>query len=97
MRERASFRSVSGVALLCLGSAMPAVVSAHWEGFEAADPATPAAVLRLDSAVTRYSALDAGPLAWRARFEGEDPPAPDAHAHMGHTGAPESPPATTQQ
>ena len=97
MRERAFFRSVSGLALLWVGSAMPTVVSAHWEGFEAADPATPAAVLRLDSAVTRYSALDAGPLPWRARFEGEAAPAPDAHAHMGHSGAPESPPATTQQ
>ena len=97
MRERTHIKSVSVIALLCAGSAMPAVVSAHWEGFEAADPATPAAVLRFDSAVTRYSALDAGPLLWRTLFEGDELPGPDDHAHMGHEGAAESTPVTTQQ
>ena len=75
---------------------MSAVSSAHWEGFEAADPATPAAVLRFDSAVTRYAALDAGPLPWRTLFQGDDE-APGDHAHMGHAGAAESSPVTTQE
>ena len=47
---------------------MPAIGWTHWEGFEAADPATPAAVLTFDSAVARYTALDARPLPWRAPF-----------------------------
>ena len=50
---------------------MPTVGWTHWEGFEAADPATPAAVLTFDSAVARYAALDAGPLPWRALFDGD--------------------------
>ena len=97
MRERANRKSAFVIALLC-GGAIPAVGLTHWEGFEAADPATPAAVLRLDSAVTRYSALDAGPLPWRALFEGDnDSPGADDHAHMDHSGAAEGTPATTQQ
>ena len=98
MKRRTDIGTLSGIALLCVGSAMPAVVSAHWEGFEAADPATPAAVLRLDSAGTRDAALDAGPLPWRALFVGEGGTAGADHAaHMGHSSAAESTPADTQQ
>jgi hypothetical protein len=50
---------------------MPAIGWTHWEGFEAADPATPAAILTFDSAVARYTALDAEPLPWRALFNGD--------------------------
>ena len=52
-----------------LGSTvLPMTAAAHWEGFEAADPTTPAAVLRFDSAVDGYTAIATRRLAWRTRF-----------------------------
>lgn len=97
MRKRANRKGALLIALLC-GSAIPAVGLTHWEGFEAADPATPAAVLRFNGAVTRYSASDSGPLPWRALFEGDnDSPGADDHAHMDHSGVAEGTPATPQQ
>ena len=71
MKQRARSYHVYVIALLCGGSTMPAIGWTHWEGFEAADPATPAAVLTFDSAVARYTALNAGPLPWRALFDGD--------------------------
>lgn len=71
MKQRARSYHVYVIALLCGGSTMPAIGWTHWEGFEAADPATPAAVLTFDSAVARYTALDAGPRSWRALFDGD--------------------------
>ena len=98
MRERAKHKGVFIIALLAAGSGTAKVGSAHWEGFEAADPATPAAILRFDSAVTRYSALDVRPLPWRALFQGDDQsPGPGDHANMGNVGAAENAPVTTQQ
>ena len=90
MKRRAQCRSAYVIALLCGGSAIPATGWTHWEGIEAADPATPAAVLRLDSAAARYTTLDAGPLPWRALFDGARTE-PDSAAAAPHT------PATTQQ
>ncbi len=98
MIERAKHKGIFIIALLCAGSGVAKIGSAHWEGFEAADPATPAAILRFDSAVTHYSALDAGPLPWRALFQGDDQlPSPSDHANMGNAGAAENAPITTQQ
>ncbi len=100
MKRRAQCRSAYVIALLCGGSAIPATGWTHWEGIEAADPATPAAVLRLDSAAARYTTLDAGPLPWRALFDGDRDSStvgtgartePDSAAAAPHT------PATTQQ
>ena len=98
MIARTRHKGILGIALLCAGSGIAKIGSAHWEGFEAADPATPAAILRFDSAVTRYSALDAGPLPWRALFQGDGQlPSPSDHAKMGNAGAAENAPVTTQQ
>lgn len=98
MIERAKHKGIFIIALLSAGSGIAKIGSAHWEGFEAADPATPAAILRFDSAVTRYSALDAGPLPWRALFQGDGQlPSPSDHAKMGNAGAAENAPVTTQQ
>lgn len=98
MIERAKHKSIFVIALLGAGSGIAKIGSAHWEGFEAADPATPAAILRFDSAVTHYSALDAGPLTWRALFQDDDQsPAPSDHANMGNAGAAGNAPVTTQQ
>ena len=98
MIERAKHKGIFIIALLSAGSGIAKIGSAHWEGFEAADPATPAAILRFDSAVTRYSALDAEPLPWRALFQGDDQ-SPDSsdHANMGNAGAAGNAPVTTQQ
>jgi len=81
---------------------MPAVGWTHWEGFEAADPATPAAVLVFDSAVTRYTALDTEPLPWRVLFGGDSNTVGGLSGAGGHTlsgqaGAAPHTPATTQQ
>jgi hypothetical protein len=95
-----------GVALLFLGGAMPAAGWAHSEGIEAADPATPAALLTLDSAASRYTASDRTPLQWRTLFESEGgtraPAQPHAMdhgtgAHSGHAGAARHTSVTMQQ
>ncbi len=102
MKPTARLRIAYVIVLLCSGSAMPAVGWTHWEGFEAADPATPAAVLVFDSAVTRYTALDSGPLPWRALFDGDSNTVgglsgAGTHTSSGQAGAAPHTPATTQQ
>ena len=82
------------IALLLVGSAVPLVSQAHWEGVEAADPATPAALLGLESATARYVEAGSDRTSWRARFV-SDSSAGDPHA--GHTGAAEPTPATTDR
>ncbi len=80
------------IALLTLGSAMiPSLAAAHTEGVEAADPATPAALLGLRSAAGGYDASGAALTAWREIFTGDRAPRPmtmgeDAGAseHAGH-------------
>ncbi len=103
MKRRAQIKSVYVIALLCGGSTISAVGRAHWEGFEAADPATPAAVLTFDSAVARYTALDAGPLPWRALCDGDsstvgEQPGAEAGAktYSGQAGTAPHTPATTE-
>jgi len=88
------------IALLCGGSAIPLTAWTHSEGIEAADPSTPAAVLRLESATIRYTRPNTDPLEWRELFDGTA----DAlttetgnNAHSGHTGAAPAIPATMQQ
>ena len=77
----------------------------HSEGIEAADPSTPAAVLRFESATARYAGASAEPLPWRLLFDGrppqtsEDNGAPEAGTseHSGHAGAAPAIPATMQR
>lgn len=101
---------MSGVALLIIGSAAPIAGWTHSEGVEAADPATPPAVLELASAVRSYAALRSGPVIWRERFGAAAPAAMDHSMHMqdgsvqqmhtdhaGHTESGQQAPATTQQ
>ena len=101
MKQRAHMASLYSITLLLCGSVMPATGWTHWEGFEAADPATPVAVLRLQSAAGRYAALDAAPLPWRTLFAGDDDSTAvvegGANAHAGHAGAAQQTPATTQK
>ncbi len=60
------------IALLAFGSAMiPSLAAAHTEGVEAADPATPAALLGLRSAAGGYDAPSPGLAAWREIFTGD--------------------------
>ncbi|MGI9258704.1 MAG: hypothetical protein ACR2QQ_07705 [Gammaproteobacteria bacterium] len=82
------------IALLLVGSAVPLIGQAHWEGVEAADPATPAALLGLESAIAGYVEAGSDRTSWRERFA-NDPGAGDPHA--GHTGAAETTPATTER
>jgi hypothetical protein len=101
---------MSGVALLIIGSAAPIAAWTHSEGVEAADPATPPAVLELTSAVRGYAALRSEPVIWRERFGAPAPAAVDHSMHMpdnaahqmhtghaGHTASGQQAPATTQQ
>lgn len=69
---------------------MPSLATAHSEGVEAADPATPSALLGLGSAAGQYARSDTAPMAWREIFTGDREPGPmtgeDAGAseHAGH-------------
>jgi hypothetical protein len=93
------------LALLLAGSASPIVAAAHSEGVEAADPATPPAVLSFDGAAARYTKLAVVRREWRA--QSASPPAMD-HAmhtdtavgtdmHADHGSTEHHTPATTQQ
>lgn len=69
MRQRTPSK-LPWIIVLALGaSAAPASGWTHFEGVEAADPSTPAAVLRLESAASRYSGLNAKPVPWPTLFE----------------------------
>ena len=107
MRPRPAIRRSAALAvLLCGGTSVPVAGWTHWEGFEAADPSTPAALLRFESAAAGYVEADATPESWLARFEVDgqsgEPGRPHAAAiserdavgageHSGHTGV--EPPA----
>ncbi len=71
MRRQGHIKTTYLIALLCGGSAIPAIGWTHWEGFEAADPATAAALLTFDTAVGRYTPLDTEPLPWSAPIDGD--------------------------
>ena len=81
---------------------------AHWEGFEAADPSTPAALLRFESAAAGYVEAKVVSGSWLERFDAVGQPAEagqspatstgerdavGAGEHSGHTGV--EPPAPT--
>ncbi len=82
------------IALLLAGSAVPLVGLAHWEGVEAADPATPAALLGFESATTSYVEAGSDRTSWRERFAND---ASAGNSHAGHAGAAEPTPATTER
>ena len=84
------------IALLLVGSAVPLVSQAHWEGVEAADPATPAALLDLESAIARYVEAGSDRTSWRERLA-NDAGAGVSDPHAGHAGAAETTPATTER
>ena len=94
------------LALLLVGSASPIVAGAHSEGVEAADPATPPAVLSFDGAATRYTKLTVVRREWRAQSAGSSPAmdhamhmstAAGTQMHAGHGGTEQHTPTTTQQ
>ena len=90
MRRQGHIKKTYLIALLCGGSAIPAIGWTHWEGFEAADPATAAALLTFNSAVGRYTPLDTEPLPWRAPIDSDSNTAGEAAGaspHSGHAGA----------
>ena len=106
--SRAVNKSRSLVALLIAGSATPLLGRAHSEGVEAADPATPPAVLSFDGAARRYVEANAGPRAWRALFAADGDSnaaghrmtteaAGGAHMHSGEAEPAQHSPATHQQ
>jgi hypothetical protein len=81
---------------------IPAAGLAHWEGFEAADPTTPAALLSLDSAAGRYTASDVTLRPWRELFAERETRASPERPHNepdpgAETDAAQPPPATTRQ
>jgi hypothetical protein len=88
---------------------MPMTGWTHSEGVEAADPATPTAVLTLASASRRYVALEAAPVKWSAHVgvTGESAPGgaqasreslDNAHHHdAGHAGTAPATQATLEQ
>jgi len=99
VRRQGHIKNTYLIALLCGGSAIPAIGWTHWEGFEAADPATAAALLTFDSAVDRYTPLDTRPLPWHVPIDGDSDSSTASEAteagaspHSGHAGtAPTNP------
>lgn len=67
----ATRRSVVLATLLCGGTIVPVTGWAHWEGFEAADPSTPAALLRFESAAAGYVEAPVTPASWLERFQAD--------------------------
>lgn len=65
----ATRRSAAIAVLLCGGTIVPVTGWAHWEGFEAADPSTPAALLRFESAAAGYAVAPVAPASWLERFQ----------------------------
>ena len=61
-------------ALLWGAALVPVAGWAHWEGFAAADPSTPAALLRFESAAAGYTDSPVVPESWPARFEVDGQP-----------------------
>ena len=64
-------RSAVVTALLCGAMSVPVTGWTHWEGFEAADPSTPAALLRFESAASGYVEAAAAPVSWFTPFEND--------------------------
>lgn len=95
MKQRAPLKIAYAIALLCGGSAMPSIGWTHLDGVEAADPATPAALLTFNSAVARYTSLNAEARTWRARFASDSES--NTNSHADHTGAAPGTPATMQR
>ena len=91
MTARASSSWIAGLALALVGSVSPAVVMAHSEGVEAADPNTPAAVLTFDGAARSYAALRTARADWRTRFANDTSPMAGHAGHANHAGAAQPP------
>ena len=76
MRPHPAFRRSAALAVLLCGEAIVPVAGwAHWEGFEAADPSTPAALLRFESAAATYSEARIAPVSWVERIQVDGEPA----------------------
>jgi len=63
---------------------IPLSVAAHTEAVEAADPATPAALLGFRSAAGGYARPETEPRAWREIFTGDRESNPMMGDHAGH-------------
>ena len=87
MRPRQVIRRSAALAALLFGGAIVPVAGwTHWEGFEAADPSTPAALLRFESAAAGYIEADVAPGSWLARFEVDGPSAEPGQTPTAVTG-----------
>ena len=82
-------RSAALAALLCGGTIVPVKGWTHWEGFEAADPSTPAALLRFESAAADYDETAITPESWLARFEEDGRSAESGPSPVAEAGASE--------
>lgn len=70
MTPRVARQAVHTIALLVVGSAIPAVAGAHVVGTEVTDPNTPPAVLVFDSAAAHYVARHPTLRPWASRARG---------------------------
>lgn len=87
MRPRDSIKRNAAIAALsCAATFVPVAGWTHWEGFAAADPSTPAALLRFDSAAADYVAAQVSPESWLARFEVHGGPAQPGQPPIAEAG-----------
>ena len=72
------------VMLLCGSSLVSLPCIGHWEGFEAADPSTPSAVLRYDSLMSHYNTLENLTVSWPIVADHDTDKVQSDDSHMDH-------------
>ncbi len=106
MSAQATIRRFAALfVVLAGGTSVPVAGWTHWEGFEAADPSTPAALLRFQSAASGYTQEDSDRESWLARLEivaRPDEPGPvstteRSAGHSDHAPVAQPTPAPTPQ
>lgn len=71
--------------MLLFGSSLASLPClAHWEGFEAADPSTPSAVLRYDSLMGHYNTLENLTVSWPTVSSHDTDQVQPDHSNMDH-------------
>ena len=72
------------IMLLCGSSSASLPCLAHWEGFEAADPSTPSAVLRYDSLMRHYDTLENLTVSWPIVADHDTDKVQSDDSHIDH-------------
>ena len=84
MRLRSTKNISFKIMILFGGILAPFASIAHWEGFEAADPSTPSAILRYDSLMGHYKNLEDITVSWPIISSHDTDQVQPDHSNMDH-------------